>query len=113
MFNKKKAENIKYLAILLAACSQLILLFSFQVPRGWAEESPGTGTTVLIYHRFGEDKYPTTNVSVEKFKQQMAWLKANDYKVIPLSRLVKSLHQGEKLPEKSVVITIDDGYRST
>jgi peptidoglycan/xylan/chitin deacetylase (PgdA/CDA1 family) len=72
----------------------------------------GSGVTVLIYHRFGEDKYPTTNIDVARFREQLEYLKVNNYSVIPLQQLVQLLHAGKDLPERSVVITIDDGYRS-
>ena len=75
-------------------------------------ETEGAGATVLIYHRFGEDKYPTTNIDVERFREQLEFLKNNDYTVIPLQQLVEFLHAGRKLPGRSVIITIDDGYRS-
>jgi peptidoglycan/xylan/chitin deacetylase (PgdA/CDA1 family) len=75
------------------------------------KKSP-SGGTVLIYHRFGEDKYPSTNISVERFREQMAYLKDNDYQVIPLSSLIDALHKNIKIPDRAVVLTIDDGYRS-
>ncbi len=68
--------------------------------------------TVFIYHRFGEDKYPSTNVTIERFAEQLDYLKSNNYNVISLSVLFELLKKGEKLPRKSVVITIDDGYKS-
>ncbi|MCF6289539.1 MAG: polysaccharide deacetylase family protein [Desulfobacterales bacterium] len=68
--------------------------------------------TVLIYHRFGDQRYPTTNVTVERFAEQMAWLRENNFQVIPLADLVKALKLKQPLPEKGVVITIDDGYKS-
>ncbi|MDX1776979.1 MAG: polysaccharide deacetylase family protein [Desulfobulbales bacterium] len=74
----------------------------------------GSGNvTVLIYHRFGEDKYPSTNIDIKRFREQMEYLQNNSYTVIPLRKLVQHLHAGENLPERSAVITIDDGYRST
>lgn len=69
--------------------------------------------TILLYHRFGDDRYPTTSVSMEKFESQMKYLKEEGYRVIRLSELVELLKKGEKIPERTVVITIDDGYRST
>ena len=71
-----------------------------------------TGVTVLIYHRFGEDKYPTTNIDLDRFKEQLEYLKTSNYRVISLQQLVLYLQKGAKLPERSVVITIDDGYKS-
>jgi len=67
---------------------------------------------ILIYHRFGEDKYPTTNIAVERFREQLEYLKNNEYTVITLQQLLQFLQGEIKLPERSVVITIDDGYRS-
>ncbi len=75
--------------------------------------SAGGYATILLYHRIGDDRYPTTSVSMEDFKEQMRYLKENGYRVIPLSELVDLLKKGSDIPEKTVVITIDDGYRST
>jgi len=75
-------------------------------------ETDGSGVTVLIYHRFGEDKYPSTNIAVERFSQQLEFLSSNNYQVISLEQLVHSLNEGSRLPDRAVVITIDDGYRS-
>ena len=43
----------------------------------------------------------------------MEYLARNGYRVIPLAQLARFLDGKEPLPRKSVVITIDDGYRST
>jgi len=77
-----------------------------------ASEAEGNSVIVLIYHRFGEDRYPTTNITVERFREQLEFLKNNEYTVIPLEQLLQFLRQETKLPQRSVVITIDDGYRS-
>ena len=68
--------------------------------------------TILIYHRFNEDRYPSTNVSVAQFREQLTYLKANDYQVLPLAVLFQFLAEKRPLPDKAVVITIDDGYKS-
>ena len=92
----------------------LSLFLAMLGARAWAAgaaQAP-TGATVLIYHHFGDDRYPTTNVSLDNFRQQMAYLLAHNYRVIPLAQLVRALADGHPLPQKAVVITIDDGYRS-
>ncbi|MCB1954788.1 MAG: polysaccharide deacetylase family protein [Rhodocyclaceae bacterium] len=66
---------------------------------------------VLCYHRFGPGKSKMI-VSEERFAEQMAWLAANDYRVIPLSDLEAFLAGKQALPERAVVITIDDGYKT-
>jgi peptidoglycan/xylan/chitin deacetylase (PgdA/CDA1 family) len=72
----------------------------------------GENVTVLIYHRFGEEKYPSTNIAAERFSEQLEFLKENGYQVIALKQLVDSLKGNGSLPERAVVITIDDGYLS-
>ncbi len=68
--------------------------------------------TILCYHRFGP-RANTLTVTPAAFEAQMGWLARNGYTVIPLSRLDAFLDGREALPPKSVVITIDDGYRAT
>jgi peptidoglycan/xylan/chitin deacetylase (PgdA/CDA1 family) len=75
---------------------------------------PATVQTVpiLCYHRFG----PRTNnltVTPQAFEAQMRYLRENGYTVVPMARLADFLEGKAALPKKSVVITIDDGYRST
>lgn len=67
---------------------------------------------VLCYHRF-DDRHEKLSVPEKKFRRQMQYLKDNNYNVIPLSWLIEFLEGKRALPEKSVVITIDDGYEST
>ncbi len=67
---------------------------------------------IFIYHKVGDNRTPSTNVSIKRFKKQMEYLKANNYKVISLKRLVDLLKEKRKLPEKCVVLTFDDGYKS-
>jgi len=68
---------------------------------------------VLIYHRFGESRYPTTNVGMDSFHAQMAYLKKNGYQVVSLASVATALREKQPLPARAVVITIDDGYAST
>jgi peptidoglycan/xylan/chitin deacetylase (PgdA/CDA1 family) len=67
---------------------------------------------ILCYHRFGPKASPLT-VTPQAFEAQMAWLAKNGYHVVPLARLAAFLDGREALPPKAVVVTIDDGYRST
>ena len=95
-------------ALLVLFCNIFITLPTVSA----ADRTSGSGATVLIYHRFGEDKYPTTNIAADRFREQLEFLRKKDYRVIPLEQLVYSLKQGAPLPDRSVVITIDDGYKS-
>jgi len=74
---------------------------------------PGAHAAVaLIYHRFDDSRYPSTNLSLATFRQQLEWLVANRFEVWSASQLVGRLESGESPPDRVAVITIDDAYRS-
>ncbi len=67
---------------------------------------------VLMYHRFGEDEYPSTNTTLEQFEAHIAELTSGPYTVLPLEEVVSALRQGQPLPDRAVAITVDDAYLS-
>ena len=67
---------------------------------------------ILMYHRFGEDQYPSTNVRLEQFEEHLEVLAQGQYNVLPLDDIVAHLQSGEPLPDRTVAITIDDAYLS-
>lgn len=66
---------------------------------------------ILLYHHVTkinqDDRY---SVSKAEFKKQMQALKDAEYQAIPMSSFVSALLNNVALPEKSIVITFDDGY---
>ncbi len=75
-----------------------------------AEEPPSA--VVLMYHRFGEEGLPSTNIRLDQFKEHIAILTDGRYRVLPLEEIVEALAQGSPLPDRTVAITIDDTSRS-
>lgn len=68
---------------------------------------------ILCYHRFGNNVNDSMMIKTSEFAAQLAWLKANNYSVISLDSAVKYLTgQIRTIPDKPVVITIDDGHKS-
>lgn len=70
------------------------------------------GAVILLYHHVAEDTPPSTTISPSDFDGHLQYLRDNDFSVIALDRMIDSLRSGQPLPEKSVVITFDDGYSS-
>ncbi len=70
------------------------------------------GAVIFIYHRFGQDQYPSTNVTLAQFDAQIAAIQESGAVVLPLPEIVAAWRNGTPLPENAVAITIDDGYRS-
>jgi peptidoglycan/xylan/chitin deacetylase (PgdA/CDA1 family) len=68
--------------------------------------------SILMYHRFGETKYPTTNIRLEQFDAHLERLQNGDFTVWPLPRIVEYMQSGKPLPDRTVAITIDDAYLS-
>ncbi|MDE2234051.1 MAG: polysaccharide deacetylase family protein [Gammaproteobacteria bacterium] len=67
---------------------------------------------VFIYHRFGDDRYPSTNIRLDQFEAQLNWLAQNHYQVWPLPKIVRYLQENKPMPDHVVAITIDDAFQS-
>jgi peptidoglycan/xylan/chitin deacetylase (PgdA/CDA1 family) len=68
---------------------------------------------VLSYHDFSHAVSNKMTVTKAAFEEQMKFLKENGYRVITMDQLFGFLEFSIQIPRKSVVITIDDGWRST
>lgn len=86
---------------------------------GWAQSATvndgarGEAAAVIVmYHRFGEDDYPSTSIAMDQFEAHVAELTSGAYTVLPLPDIVDALLSGERLPDRTVGITIDDAYLS-
>jgi len=67
---------------------------------------------VLCYHKFSKTKDDKMTVTERNFKEQMQFLKEHGFRVITLDQLVEFINFEGQIPQRSVVITIDDGWRS-
>ncbi len=73
---------------------------------------PVSAIVVLQYHHVSHDTPAITSVSPERFAQHMAYLADAKFKVVSIVDVKRWLERGESLPDRTVVITFDDGYRS-
>ncbi|UCD91150.1 MAG: polysaccharide deacetylase family protein [Desulfobacterales bacterium] len=65
---------------------------------------------VLAYKSFSKDKPGLMSVTETAFEAQMKYLKENGFHVITVRQLLDFFDFKGQIPEKSVVITIDDGW---
>ena len=92
----------------------LILVFIFFSLRfsWWRKNISYSYPRVLMYHMISEhlpknqSKFNRLRVKPNEFEKQLIWLKEKGFKSFTLSELVKL----ENIPEKSIVLTFDDGY---
>ncbi len=75
----------------------------------YAEE---TIIPILAYHNFTTKESSSYKINIVEFEKQMDYLATHNYSVISLSELLKGLRDSQ-LPPKPIVITIDDGFKST
>ncbi len=66
----------------------------------------------FMYHRFGEDRYPSTSIRLEQFDAQLDYLAQNGFQIWPLQRIIEHTGRGEPLPDRTVALTVDDAYLS-
>lgn len=85
---------------------------------GIKEKKKETGIAVLNYHFFydgssGEQCNESICLDVSNFRKQLSYLKDNNYKVLTMSEFNDWMDRKIILPDKSVLITIDDGAMGT
>lgn len=79
--------------------------------------APGTYTAdvpILMYHSFTDDpsEVTSTTVLIDDFRDQIAALKNAGYRAVTYRDLINYVRSGVELPEKPVLISIDDGYQN-
>ena len=68
------------------------------------------GILSLMYHRFNEDKYPSTNIQMNIFKQQMEIIKNSNYTFFYPDKFEKNFTSIRT--NKEILLTIDDAFLS-
>ena len=77
--------------------------------------SPDASAAILMYHSVKADPSAHTDLlggivhSETEFRAQMQVL-SREFRAVSLGKLVDILKTGEEIPERSVVVTFDDGY---
>jgi peptidoglycan/xylan/chitin deacetylase (PgdA/CDA1 family) len=68
---------------------------------------------IVMYHSVSPSASRQTMLAVkpETFERQMRFLRDNRYNVITLEELVALIKDKKKIPPRTIVITLDDGYR--
>ena len=61
--------------------------------------SSDEGILSLMYHRFNENKYPSTNIQMDVFKEQMEIIKNSNYNFSNPKNFVKSFSSPKKNKE--------------
>ena len=105
----------KSLSLAASIISLLILQFLFLVNSNSQENnskyySNDHGILSLMYHRFNENKYPSTNIKMEIFKDQMSIIRDLGYEYYKPKFFEEEFDKPKE--KKKILITIDDGFKS-
>ena len=68
------------------------------------------GILSLMYHRFNENKYPSTNIQMKVFKDQMEMIKNSNYNFSNPKKFIQNFNTSKT--NKEILITIDDAFLS-
>lgn len=68
------------------------------------------GLISLMYHRFEENKYPSTNIKIADFKSHLEILRESNIKFINPKDFEKEINDNKK--QRKLLLTIDDGFLS-
>ncbi len=79
---------------------------------GAATAHAAESAVLFMYHRFGEAEYPSANIRIDQFEEQLEELRTGGYKVLPVPEILEKMRTGADLPERTVALTIDDAYAS-
>ncbi len=72
--------------------------------------SDDKGILSIMYHRFNENKYPSTNIKMDVFRDQMNIIKNLNYNFYDPKFLIEEFDKPKD--KKKILITIDDGFKS-
>ena len=72
--------------------------------------SGDSGILSLMYHRFNENEYPSTNIRMNIFKEQMDTIRNLNYKFYDPKYFIDKFSEPKE--KKEILVTIDDGFKS-
>jgi len=92
-------------------CAVFILSAAFFEPVAASGDDIESGLPVLMYHSVLRDRSKAGQyvITVEELEEDFKWLSENGCVSLTVSEAVSMLEKGEELPQKSVIITFDDG----
>tara|TARA_X000000950_G_scaffold220514_1_gene265589 strand:- start:53 stop:1105 length:1053 start_codon:yes stop_codon:yes gene_type:complete len=68
------------------------------------------GILALMYHRFEENKYPSTNIRIDVFQEHLNIIRENNFSFLNPKNFESEFNKVSE--EKKVLITIDDAFSS-
>ena len=113
MTRHRLMRTVRAAGIAFAVAATITTGSAATITTGSAAAIAADSAVILQYHRFGEDAYPSTSVTIEQLEAHIAHLSSGGYTVLPVPEILAALDAGRPLPERAIGITVDDATRST
>lgn len=85
-------------------------------PNAWAQAvvlpQDQSSAVIFVYYRVGEDQFPGASIRMEQFSAHIRELKSGKYNILALPDVVSALKNGSSLPDRTIALTFDGGYKS-
>ena len=108
--------SIKNIFSFAASIIKLFILSLLLITNSKAQDnnikqySKDEGVLSIMYHRFNENKYPSTNIRMDIFLKQIQLIKDLNYEFIHPENFQNNFDSSKK--QKKILLTIDDAFQS-
>ena len=102
----KKIYALVYFIFVFLSSTSILLSTSIQA------SNIKNSAVIFMYHKFGIEKYPSTNISLEQFKSHLQEFSQSKYNVKSIDFIIDTIINDGTLPENTIGITVDDADRS-
>ena len=108
--------SVKHIFLFAASIIKLFIISLLLVPNSKAEEnnikqySMDEGVLSIMYHRFNENKYPSTNIKLDVFIKHIQLIKNLNYEFMHPKDFQKNFETPKR--KKKILLTIDDAFQS-
>lgn len=108
----KKKTALAVVVLLIAMLIGSVVFASTTLYTIATEDAEGIALPILMYHSVLKDPKASGKfvVSPDTFEKDLKFLKDNGYSTIFTAQLIDYVHNDVPLPDKPVMITLDDGY---
>ena len=86
--------------LLLTILLFIIPTFSFSQTNETSQVSNKNYASFIMYHRFGESRYPSTNITKEQFINHINELLKPKYKVISIEKALLAINEIEPVNDR-------------